>query len=80
MHLVLYKFFFSVRAFLLFLLQAAVMKKMMYYNMRVRSAKRNLSEKQLSLTEKKKTLLQLPEERIRTLSYALKKVHSSKHF
>uniref|UniRef100_A0A8C7XFC1 Leucine rich repeat containing 9 n=1 Tax=Oryzias sinensis TaxID=183150 RepID=A0A8C7XFC1_9TELE len=54
--------------------EAAVMKKMMYYNMRVRSAKRNLSEKQLSLTEKKKTLLQMPEERIRTLSYALKKV------
>uniref|UniRef100_A0A3B3D7C6 Leucine rich repeat containing 9 n=1 Tax=Oryzias melastigma TaxID=30732 RepID=A0A3B3D7C6_ORYME len=54
--------------------EAAVMKKMMYYNMRVRSAKRTLSEKQLSLTEKKKTLLQLPEERIRTLSYALKKL------
>uniref|UniRef100_A0A8C7XE01 Leucine rich repeat containing 9 n=1 Tax=Oryzias sinensis TaxID=183150 RepID=A0A8C7XE01_9TELE len=54
--------------------EAAVMKKMMYYNMRVRSAKRNLSEKQLSLTEKKKTLLQMPEERIRTLSYALKKL------
>uniref|UniRef100_A0A3P9HJB9 Leucine rich repeat containing 9 n=1 Tax=Oryzias latipes TaxID=8090 RepID=A0A3P9HJB9_ORYLA len=54
--------------------EAAVMKKMMYYNMRVRSAKRNLSEKQLSLTEKKKTLLQLPEECIRTLSYALKKL------
>lgn len=50
------------------------MKKMMYYNMRVRTAQRNLSTTQARLLEQKKTLLQLPEDCIRTLSYALKDV------
>lgn len=50
------------------------MKKMMYYNMRVRSAQRNLAETRLSLTEKEKTMLQLPEECIRTLHHTLKNV------
>lgn len=46
----------------------------MYYNMRVRTAQRNLAETQLSLAERKKTMLQLPEECIRTVSHALKNV------
>ncbi|KAM7375862.1 hypothetical protein PAMP_005628 [Pampus punctatissimus] len=52
--------------------ESTVMKKMMYYNMRVRSAQRNLAETRFSLREKKKTLLQLPEECIRTLNHTLK--------
>ncbi|XP_030574901.1 leucine-rich repeat-containing protein 9 isoform X2 [Archocentrus centrarchus] len=52
--------------------ESAVKKKMMYYNMRVRTAQRNLVEARLSLTERKKTLSQLPEECIRTLTHALK--------
>ncbi|XP_041810349.1 leucine-rich repeat-containing protein 9 [Chelmon rostratus] len=52
--------------------ESTVMKKMMYYNMRVRTAQRNLAETQLSLAERKKTMLQLPEECIRTVSHALK--------
>ncbi|XP_071353639.1 leucine-rich repeat-containing protein 9 isoform X2 [Trachinotus anak] len=52
--------------------ESTVMKKVMYYNMRVRTAQRNLAETQFSLIERKKTLLQLPEECIRTLSHALK--------
>ncbi|XP_008282448.1 leucine-rich repeat-containing protein 9 [Stegastes partitus] len=54
--------------------ESAVMKKMMYYNMRVRTAQRNLAEAQLSLLERKKSLLQLPEECNRTLSHALKRL------
>ncbi|XP_072222222.1 leucine-rich repeat-containing protein 9 [Leuresthes tenuis] len=52
--------------------ESAVMKKMMYYNMRVRTAHRNLAETQFNLMERKKALLQIPEQRIRTLSHALK--------
>ncbi|XP_053191128.1 leucine-rich repeat-containing protein 9 [Scomber japonicus] len=52
--------------------ESTVMKKMMYYNMRVRTAQRNLAETRLSFTEKKKTLLQLPEECIRILNHTLK--------
>ncbi|KAI3367720.1 hypothetical protein L3Q82_026558, partial [Scortum barcoo] len=52
--------------------ESTVMKKMMYYNMRVRTAQRNLAETRLSLIERKKTMLQLPEECIRTLNHALK--------
>lgn len=46
----------------------------MYYNMRVRSAQRTLAETRFSLIERKKTLLQLPEDCIRTLNHALKDV------
>ena len=46
----------------------------MYYNMRVRTAQRNLAEAQLRLTERKKTMLQLPEECIRTITQATKNV------
>ena len=52
------------------------MKKMMYYNMRVRTAQRNLAETHASLLENKKILLQLPEERIGTLTYTLKNVRA----
>ncbi|XP_047249203.1 leucine-rich repeat-containing protein 9 isoform X2 [Girardinichthys multiradiatus] len=52
--------------------ESAVMKKLMYYNMRVRSTRRNLTETQAELTERKKSLMQPPEEWIRTLSHALK--------
>ncbi|XP_028422571.1 leucine-rich repeat-containing protein 9 isoform X3 [Perca flavescens] len=52
--------------------ESTVMKKMMYYNMRVHTAKRNLAEIRLSLIERKKTMLQLPEECIKTLNHALK--------
>uniref|UniRef100_UPI0037E8E735 leucine-rich repeat-containing protein 9 n=1 Tax=Semicossyphus pulcher TaxID=241346 RepID=UPI0037E8E735 len=52
--------------------ESTVMKKMMYYNMRVRSAQRNLVETRLSLMERKKTMLQLPEECIRTINHTVK--------
>ncbi|KAM9341102.1 leucine-rich repeat-containing protein 9 [Symphorus nematophorus] len=52
--------------------ESTVMKKMMYYNMRVRIAQRNLAEARLTLTEKKKTMLHLPEECIRTVNHTLK--------
>ncbi|KAM3594085.1 uncharacterized protein V6R79_001921 [Siganus canaliculatus] len=52
--------------------ESTVKKKMMYYNMRVRTAQSALAEARLSLMEKKKTLFQLPEECIRTISHALK--------
>lgn len=48
----------------------------MYYNMRVHSAHRNLAETQLKLLGQKKTLMQLPEEHIKTLSRTLKWVSS----
>lgn len=56
--------------------QATVTKKMMYYNMRVRTTRRKLAETHFSLTERKRTLLQLPEECVRTLSHTLKNVGS----
>uniref|UniRef100_A0A8C8CXF8 Leucine rich repeat containing 9 n=1 Tax=Oncorhynchus tshawytscha TaxID=74940 RepID=A0A8C8CXF8_ONCTS len=52
--------------------ESTVIKKMMYYNMRVRTAQRNLAETQANLLENKRNLLQLPEDRIRALNYALK--------
>uniref|UniRef100_A0A671WDQ5 Leucine rich repeat containing 9 n=1 Tax=Sparus aurata TaxID=8175 RepID=A0A671WDQ5_SPAAU len=54
--------------------ESTVMKKMMYYNMRVRTAQRNLAEARLRLMERKKTMLQLPEECIRTITQATKNV------
>ncbi|CAJ1073591.1 leucine-rich repeat-containing protein 9 isoform X2 [Xyrichtys novacula] len=52
--------------------ESTVMKKMMYYNMRVRTARRNFAETQHSLMERKKTMLQLPGECIRTINHAIK--------
>uniref|UniRef100_A0A3Q3GI00 Leucine rich repeat containing 9 n=1 Tax=Labrus bergylta TaxID=56723 RepID=A0A3Q3GI00_9LABR len=54
--------------------ESTVMKKMMYYNMRVRTAQRNLAETRLSLKERKRNMLQLPEECIRTINHTLKNV------
>lgn len=42
--------------------------------MRIRTAQRNLAEIRLSLIERKRTMLQLPEECIKTLNHALKSV------
>lgn len=47
---------------------------MMYYNMRVRKAQRNLAEIRLSLKERRKTMFVLPEESIRTLNHSVKNV------
>ncbi|XP_041669217.1 leucine-rich repeat-containing protein 9 [Cheilinus undulatus] len=52
--------------------ESTVMKKMMYYNMRIRTAQRNLAEIRLSLMERRKTMLQLPEECIRTINQSIK--------
>ncbi|XP_068582596.1 leucine-rich repeat-containing protein 9 isoform X2 [Cebidichthys violaceus] len=52
--------------------ESTVMKKTMYYNMRVRTAQRNLAEVRLSLMERKKAMLQLPGDCIRTLNHTLK--------
>lgn len=46
----------------------------MYYNMRVRMAQRKLADTRLSLMEKKKSLLHLPEESVRKVHYSLKNV------
>ncbi|XP_035243517.1 leucine-rich repeat-containing protein 9 isoform X2 [Anguilla anguilla] len=54
--------------------ESTVMKKMMYYNMRVKSAQRQLAKTQAKLLEHKKKLMKLPEERIRAFSYALKQL------
>ncbi|XP_055009676.1 leucine-rich repeat-containing protein 9-like [Boleophthalmus pectinirostris] len=52
--------------------ESTVLKKMMYYNMRVRTVQRMLAETVHKLAEKKQTVLQIPEERIRTLTYSFK--------
>lgn len=46
----------------------------MYYNMRVRVAERKLAETRLCLTERKKTMQQIPEESLRTLTHSIKNV------
>lgn len=46
----------------------------MYYNMRVRVAQRKLAETQLCLTARKKTMQQIPEESLRTLTHSIKNV------
>ncbi|XP_036398728.1 leucine-rich repeat-containing protein 9 [Megalops cyprinoides] len=52
--------------------ESTVMKKIMYYNMRVKSAQRQLAKTQAKLLEHKRKLQKVPEERIRALNYALK--------
>ncbi|KAL4656332.1 leucine-rich repeat-containing protein 9-like [Arapaima gigas] len=52
--------------------ESTVMKKMMYYNMRVRLAQRQLGEMQAQLLDHKKRLQKLPQEYIRVLSCMLK--------
>ncbi|XP_075874195.1 leucine-rich repeat-containing protein 9 isoform X2 [Nelusetta ayraudi] len=52
--------------------ESTVMKKMMYYNMRVRMAERKLAEMRLSLTARQTTMQEIPEESLRTLSHSIK--------
>ncbi|XP_019725755.1 leucine-rich repeat-containing protein 9 [Hippocampus comes] len=52
--------------------ESAVMKKMMFYNMRVRIPRRNLKETLLRLLKKKNASLESPKESIRSLNYTLK--------
>uniref|UniRef100_A0A3Q2YGE2 Leucine rich repeat containing 9 n=1 Tax=Hippocampus comes TaxID=109280 RepID=A0A3Q2YGE2_HIPCM len=54
--------------------ESAVMKKMMFYNMRVRIPRRNLKETLLRLLKKKNASLESPKESIRSLNYTLKNV------
>ncbi|XP_034051302.1 leucine-rich repeat-containing protein 9 isoform X2 [Thalassophryne amazonica] len=57
--------------------ESTVKKKLMYYNMRTRTGLRNLEETRVSLIDQKKTLLQLPKECIRKLSYTLKNLEQA---
>ncbi|XP_077477908.1 leucine-rich repeat-containing protein 9 [Stigmatopora argus] len=54
--------------------ESTVMKKMMFYNMRSRTARRNLTEILLRLLKKKNASLESPLESIRSLNYTLKNV------
>lgn len=46
----------------------------MYYNMRVHTAQRKLRETCLSLTERKKIMLETPEDSLRKINYSLESV------
>ncbi|XP_060780549.1 leucine-rich repeat-containing protein 9 [Neoarius graeffei] len=52
--------------------ESTVMKKRMYYHMRVRCVQRQLNQMKHTLQQQKKKLQQLPKERIHTLTYTLK--------
>ncbi|XP_053088423.1 leucine-rich repeat-containing protein 9 isoform X1 [Pangasianodon hypophthalmus] len=52
--------------------ESTVMKKRMYYHMRVRCVQRQLDQTKHTLQLQKKKLRQIPEDRIHTLSYTLK--------
>ncbi|XP_056914426.1 leucine-rich repeat-containing protein 9 isoform X2 [Takifugu flavidus] len=52
--------------------ESIVMKKMMYYNMRVQTAQRKLREMRLSLLERKKIMLEPPEESLMRINHCLK--------
>uniref|UniRef100_A0AAV2JHC5 Leucine-rich repeat-containing protein 9 n=1 Tax=Knipowitschia caucasica TaxID=637954 RepID=A0AAV2JHC5_KNICA len=54
--------------------ESTVLKKIMYYNMRVRVVQRTLAEALQRLKEKLQTMLQIPKESIRTLSHLYKKL------
>ena len=54
--------------------QATVEKKKMYYNMRVKTIHRNLTTLKNRLSSEKKTVLQLPENKIKALFYNIKSV------
>ncbi|XP_061650866.1 leucine-rich repeat-containing protein 9 isoform X3 [Phyllopteryx taeniolatus] len=57
--------------------ESTVMKKMMFYNMRARTARRNLTETLLHLLKKKNASLESPKESIRSLNYTLKNLERS---
>lgn len=46
----------------------------MYYNMRVQTVQRKLRETRLSLTERKRIMLEPPEEALRQIHYSIKSV------
>lgn len=46
----------------------------MYYNMRVQTVQRKLRETRLNLMEKKRTMLEAPEEALRKIHYSIKSV------
>ncbi|XP_068195211.1 leucine-rich repeat-containing protein 9 [Antennarius striatus] len=52
--------------------ESTVMTNLMYYSMRMRTARRNFESTQLSLMDRKKSLLRVSEECIRRLSHTLK--------
>ncbi|KAL0969049.1 hypothetical protein UPYG_G00222010 [Umbra pygmaea] len=52
--------------------ESTVMKKMMYYNMRVWTTRRTFAETQAVLLANKRNVLQLPEDRIKILNFALR--------
>uniref|UniRef100_A0A8C2F4X0 Leucine rich repeat containing 9 n=1 Tax=Cyprinus carpio TaxID=7962 RepID=A0A8C2F4X0_CYPCA len=52
--------------------ESTVLKKMMYYTMRVRYAQRQFDELKAKLRQQRKDQIQLPEERIRVLTYMLR--------
>ncbi|XP_039271513.2 leucine-rich repeat-containing protein 9-like [Styela clava] len=56
------------------LAEATVQKKKMYYNMRVKNTRRNLTTLQNRLNKDRRLLLQVPEERLRTIHFALKSI------
>nr|CAB3263538.1 leucine-rich repeat-containing protein 9-like [Phallusia mammillata] len=56
------------------LAEATVTKKKMYYNMRMKTVRRNLTSLLNRLNKEKRMLLQIPEERLRSLNFALKSI------
>nr|XP_002121920.1 leucine-rich repeat-containing protein 9-like [Ciona intestinalis] len=56
------------------LAEVTVMKKKMYYNMRVKTVRRNLTTLLNRLQKEKRLLLQIPEERLRAFNFALKSI------
>ncbi|XP_076014640.1 leucine-rich repeat-containing protein 9 [Genypterus blacodes] len=54
--------------------ESTVIKKIMYYKLRVRTVKRNLATTQARLLDSQKTLIQLPVDCLRKLTYALKEL------
>ena len=57
-----------------FYLQATVMKKKMYYNMKVKTVHRQLAELRKIMTELKEKHLAIPKDRLQTLAYVIKQV------
>ena len=66
-------FYLSLRYFLS-CLQTTAMKKIMYYNMRIKTVQRHLNEELEKLNDKKCKLQKLPEERIKLFNFAKKNV------
>lgn len=54
--------------------QSTVLKKMMYYTMRVRCAQRQFDELKAKLRQQRRNQIQIPEEKIRVLTHMLRNV------